>query len=217
MTIDYSLMFSKIALLVVGCGLATAAFGQRGPDWMRSEADTSYVRDLSRDLTTRLYFSRKYAGYGVRDYRQRQELLYRPNSRLNVGIGFNYAFAGVNIAVNLPGANNDDDRYGPTRFLDAQSHLYLPRFAVDLYLQRYEGYYLNKPQTGSKTGSRAARTRSAATCARRASASTCSTFSTTGAFRTGRRTCRTRGRKKAPARSCSAANGTSSGCGPTLR
>jgi hypothetical protein len=139
-------MFSKIVLLVVGCGLGTAAFGQRGPDWMRSETDTSYVRDLSRDLTTRLYFSRKYTGYGVRDYRQRQELLYRPNSRLNVGIGFNYAFAGVNIAVNLPGANNDDDRYGQTRFLDAQSHVYLPRFALDVYLQHYRGYYLNKPQ-----------------------------------------------------------------------
>lgn len=140
--------FSKIAVLaaVVGCGLGTAASAQRGPAWFRSEVDTAYVRDLSLDLTTRLYFSRKYTGYGVRDYRQRQELLYRPNSRLNVGIGVNYAFAGVNIGVNLPGVNDDDDRYGRTRFLDAQSHLYLPRFALDLYLQRYEGYYLNRPQ-----------------------------------------------------------------------
>jgi hypothetical protein len=74
-------MFSKIAVLVaVGCGLGTAALAQRGPAWFRSEADTAYVRDLSRDLTTRLYLSRKYTGYGVRDYRQRQELLYRPTA-----------------------------------------------------------------------------------------------------------------------------------------
>jgi len=140
-------MSFKFAVLVaMGCCVGTAAWGQRLPDWMRSETDTTYVRDLSRDLTTRLFFSRKYTGYGVRDYRQRRELLFRPNSRLNVGIGFNYAFAGVNIGMNLPGANDDDNRYGRTRFLDAQSHLYLPRFALDLYLQRYEGYYLNKPQ-----------------------------------------------------------------------
>ncbi len=139
-------MFNWTVLLLVGCGLGTAAVAQQGPAWFRSEVDTAYVRDHSRDLTTRLYFSRKYTGYGVRDYRQRQELLYRPNSRLNVGIGFNYAFAGLNIGVNMPGVNNDDDRYGRTRFLDAQSHLYLPRFALDLYLQRYEGYYLNRPQ-----------------------------------------------------------------------
>ena len=140
-------MSFKFAVLVaVGCCVGTAAWGQRGPDWLRSETDTNYVRDLSQDLTTRFYFSRKYAGYAVRDYGQRQELIYRPNSRLNVGIGFNYAFAGVNLGVNLPGANNDNDRYGRTRFLDAQSHLYLPRFALDLYVQRYEGYYLNRPQ-----------------------------------------------------------------------
>jgi hypothetical protein len=132
--------------LLIGCGLGTAAFGQQGPAWFRSEADTAYVRDHSRDLTARLYFSRKYSGYAVRDYRQRQELLYRPNDRLNVGIGLNYGFAGLNLGVNMPGVNNDDARYGQTRYLDAQSHLYLPRFALDVYLQHYRGYYLNKPQ-----------------------------------------------------------------------
>jgi hypothetical protein len=114
---------------------------------MQSEADTVYVRDYSRDLTTRLYFSRKYTGYGVRDYRQRQELLYRPNDRLNGGIGLNYGFIGLNLGINIPGVNNDDELYGQTRYLDAQSHLYLPRFALDLYLQHYRGYYLNKPQS----------------------------------------------------------------------
>jgi hypothetical protein len=140
-------MFFKIVVLaVVGCGLGTATLAQRGPAWFRSEADTAYVRDLSEDLTTRLFLSRKYTGYGVRDYRQRQELLYRPNDRLNVGVGINYAFLGLNLGVNMPGVNDDDERYGQTRYLDAQSHLYLPRFALDLYLQRYQGYYLNKPQ-----------------------------------------------------------------------
>ncbi len=140
-------MLLKIALsIVVGCGLGTAVLAQRGPAWMRSETDTAYIRDYSRDLTTRFYFSRKYTGYGVRDYQQRQELLYRPNDRFNVGIGINYAFVGLNLGVNIPLVNDDDDRYGQTRYLDAQSHLYLPRLAVDLYLQHYRGYYLNKPQ-----------------------------------------------------------------------
>jgi hypothetical protein len=132
-----------LSALAVPCPGAQA---QNRFSWLKTDVDTSYVRDYTRDLTARLYFSRKYAGYGVRDYRQNQELLYRPNHRLNFGVGLNYYFLGLNLGVNMPFVNNDDDRYGQTRYLDAQSHIYLSKFTVDLYLQYYKGHYLSKPQ-----------------------------------------------------------------------
>jgi hypothetical protein len=127
-------------------GTAFPAFSQTRPPRTTPVTDTAYVRDFTHDLTARLYFSRKYTRYGIRDYRQNQEIRYRPNDRLNFGVGLNYYFLGLNIGVNMPLVNDDDDRYGNTKYLDAQSHIYLSWLAADLYLQYYQGYYLANPQ-----------------------------------------------------------------------
>lgn len=104
--------------------------------------DTTYIADYHNELIVRGFGSRKYTTYSLQDKGFDEKLRYRPNSPFNVGIGFNYKMIGINLGFNLP-IINDSKIYGKTRFLDLQSHVYGRKLIVDLYLQRYKGFYLS--------------------------------------------------------------------------
>jgi hypothetical protein len=103
--------------------------------------DKRYIADYHNEFTFRIFGSSKYTNYGLRDKGFAENLKYRPNSPFNVGFGFNYRILGINAGFNLPLINDTKER-GKTRFLDIQSHLYGRKLIVDVYLQRYKGFYL---------------------------------------------------------------------------
>jgi hypothetical protein len=128
-----------VLLLVLSSSVSAQ---QRWKKLFLTENDPAYIEDHTRDLTVRIYGSRKYTYYDMVDKRLKEELLYRPNTSNNVGFGFNYKFLGINFGFKLPFINNDDDKYGKTKYLDLQSHLYLRKLVIDFYGQYYKGYYL---------------------------------------------------------------------------
>lgn len=103
--------------------------------------DKKYIADYHKELTIRTFGSRKYATYGLHDKGFAQNIQYRPNSPFNVGVGINYRIIGLNLGFNLPVINNNTER-GETKFIDLQSHLYGRKLIIDLYLQRYKGFYM---------------------------------------------------------------------------
>jgi hypothetical protein len=109
---------------------------------LATKQDTSYVVDYSKMITARLFASKKYSNFTIHDT-QSHTLRYRPNDRLNFGIGFNYSVIGLNVGINFPFINNDDGKYGKSRYLDLQSHIYIPKLAIDLIGQFYKGFYLS--------------------------------------------------------------------------
>jgi hypothetical protein len=130
-----------VVWLLVCVALPRVATAQKILQLIRVENDSNYVEDHTEDLTLRLFGSRKYTYYDMKDRGLKEEVLYRPNANNNVGFGFNYKFIGVNFAFNLPFINDDDDKYGKTKYLDLQAHLYLRKLVVDFYGQYYKGYY----------------------------------------------------------------------------
>lgn len=131
------MMMRNAVLLVLMAVPVTTASAQ----WYKTENDTAYVADYTRDLTVRLYGSRKYNYYDLKDSRLKKELLYRPNTGTNLGFGVNYKFVGLNIGFNFPFINDHKSEFGDTKYVDLQAHLYLRKFVVDFYGQYYEGYY----------------------------------------------------------------------------
>ncbi|GEP93768.1 DUF4421 domain-containing protein [Chitinophaga cymbidii] len=117
------------------------AFVPATAQWYKTVNDSAYVEDYTQDLTVRVYGSRKYNYYDLKDRDPKKELLYRPNTGTNLGFGANYKFVGLNIGFNFPFINNRHDKYGETKYLDLQAHLYLRKFVVDFYGQYYKGYY----------------------------------------------------------------------------
>lgn len=127
----------SIVLLAVLFVFASTSSAQ----WYKTDNDTAYVEDYTNDLTVRLFGSRKYNYYDLKDNDLKQEVLYRPNTSTNLGFGVNYKFIGINIGLNFPFVNDRNDKYGKTKYLDLQSHLYVRKFVLDFYGQYYQGYY----------------------------------------------------------------------------
>jgi hypothetical protein len=111
--------------------------------WLNSKPDSSYVQNNPRDLILRVYASQKYSDQTLVDRGENTSLRYRPSNGYAVGLGFNYKFLGVNIGTVFPFAQPDINRYGTTKYLDLQSHLYLRAFTVDFYTGYYKGLYLS--------------------------------------------------------------------------
>lgn len=131
-----------VLVLVLSLSASAASAQQRLKRLLQTENDSAYIEDHTEDLTVRLFGSRKYTYYDMVDKRLKEEVLYRPNTSNNIGFGVNYKFIGINIGFKLPFINNDDDKYGKTKYLDLQSHLYLRKLVIDFYGQYYKGYYL---------------------------------------------------------------------------
>lgn len=104
--------------------------------------DTANISDHVRDLVVRVYGSNKFTRLGIGKYGEDRWVQYKPNSNYNTGFGFNYRYLGINIGFKTPGINEDNDKYGRTKYLDLQSYVYMRKLCLDVYAQTYQGYYL---------------------------------------------------------------------------
>lgn len=115
--------------------------------WLSLKPDTSYIQNNQNDLILRVYASQKYSAQTIIDRGEKVSLGYRPSNGYVVGFGFNYKFLGINLGTVFPFAQPDINRYGKTKYLDFQSHLYLRIFTVDFYTGYYKGAYLANSAT----------------------------------------------------------------------
>lgn len=106
--------------------------------------DSTYVLDYTHMLTTRVYMSTKFNAMTVDDRKEASHLEYRPNNRVNLGVGASYRALTLNIGIGFPFLNDDDSLRGETKYLDAQANMYGRRFAINLFAQFYQGYYIDQ-------------------------------------------------------------------------
>jgi hypothetical protein len=105
--------------------------------------DTLYVYDFSKIVTGRVYSSTKNNRMVLGGRQAAKDLDYRPNNRINLGVGASYRALTLNLGFPVPFLNTDDEVRGKTRYLDAQANIYTKRTATNLFLQVFGGYYLN--------------------------------------------------------------------------
>lgn len=104
--------------------------------------DSTYIENYSTRLTVRAYSSVKSEHLWFNDRDIGRRLNYEPNNRTILGIGVNHGLLGVNLGFNFPFINDDDDRFGRTRFVNLTSRVFGRRIVIDGYLQFYKGFYL---------------------------------------------------------------------------
>lgn len=110
-----------------------------------ADYDTLYIKSYTDLLAVKLYGVTKSNEIRHVDDFTNQSINYKPNDKFNIGIGFNYKWLGLDLAFNVLSINDDDDQFGKTDRFDVQSNVYLRKFAMDLNVQLYEGYYVNNP------------------------------------------------------------------------
>ncbi|MBK7943983.1 MAG: DUF4421 domain-containing protein [Flavobacteriales bacterium] len=106
--------------------------------------DSTYVMDLTHQVTGRLYFNNKFNALDLDDRKLGSHIEYRPNTNVNFGVGISYRSLTLNIGLGVPALNRDDSLRGRTSYLDAQANVFGRRFAINLFAQLYRGYYINE-------------------------------------------------------------------------
>jgi hypothetical protein len=136
-----SLLLARAVVFISGAFASTMAGAQVTSRTV--DVDTSYVKDYSHLLTGRTFLSTKFNAFRIDPISEGKALLYRPNYRINMGIGVSYRKFTLNLGFAIPFVNRDDDRYGRTRYLDAQANLLSPERATNIFLQVFRGYHLS--------------------------------------------------------------------------
>jgi len=131
-----------LLLILIGFNYSKSQGQGNLEKWLTLKPDSSFVQNNQHDLILRVYASQKYSSQTITDHGEKMSLDYRPSNGYVVGLGFNYKFLGVNIGTIFPFAQPDNNRYGKTKYLDFQSHLYLRFLTVDFYTGYYKGMYL---------------------------------------------------------------------------
>ena len=112
------------------------------------DIDTLYVKDYSHLLTMRVYNSTKFNTFTIGSNGGTRDLVFKPNNKINMGVGASYRRLTLNLGFGIPFINNDDARYGRTRYLDAQANILSPERATNLFLQVFKGYYISSHERG---------------------------------------------------------------------
>lgn len=102
--------------------------------------DGAYIKNYADSLTTRVYAIRKFSEIDLSS-KNGNDIVWKSNDNLNLGVGFNYKWLGLNVAVKSPFINNDDSTYGKTESFNLITNIYLRKMGFDFYIQHIKGFY----------------------------------------------------------------------------
>ena len=104
--------------------------------------DSSYYVTYPNSITARIYLSKKYAPVTLPATGNVEDIIYKPNTKLNLGIGATYKNYTLNIAYGFGFLNKNYNDKGATKGLDLHFHLFPNKLTVDLLGVFHKGYYL---------------------------------------------------------------------------
>lgn len=102
--------------------------------------DTTFYSTFTNQLSTRIYFSRKFTSLALDRLNSISGEKFQPNTTTNFGIGTTYQNFTLNLAYGF-GVLNPDVGKGKTRYLDLQAHFFPQKYAIDFFGQFYNGFY----------------------------------------------------------------------------
>ena len=112
-------------------------------DEKEGELDSAYVKDHSEMLGVRLFTSTKYNALRIGNKNDGDDLVYRPTNQFNIGIGASYKKFTLNLGTGIPFVTTERrEKFGHSRYLDAQANIFSPERATNLFLQFFKGYHL---------------------------------------------------------------------------
>ncbi len=132
----YSAFFPFIIIFCSSLIIPSFTEAQKTPDH-----DTTYYVTYPDIIVGRFYFSKKYASFILPAANDEQDLEYKPNTLLTMGIGATYNNLTLNISYGFGFLNHDDEK-GKTKSIDLQAHFFPRKWALDLLAIRHKRLYL---------------------------------------------------------------------------
>jgi len=126
------------------------------------EENKKSIENFDNRLTIRPYFQASLLKLNVKRYekvptniteqeeeRYTDTITYEPNSLVNGGMRISYLGFGFSFTRTLDQSARDKEVYGETEYSDYQIYYYGRKFGVEVFYQKYEGFYLDDSDTFS--------------------------------------------------------------------
>ncbi|MHA3789964.1 DUF4421 family protein [Flavobacterium hauense] len=120
-------MIFRLPVLLIAVLICQSSFGQ-------SVVDTTYIGQYPHKMMVKAYISR--SGIEI----EHNKKGYSPNNPTRLGIGFSLKNTVVNLSSSF-GIFPVEKDLGKTRSVDFQIHNYGRKFLIDLFYQKYKGFY----------------------------------------------------------------------------
>jgi hypothetical protein len=109
------------------------------------QQDTTYYETFPNKTTVRLYLSKKYVHLNFPSNGSAEDLEYKANPKLNLGVGVTIKNVSINLFNGFGFLNPNSDEKGKTKGFNFQVHVYPHKWAIDLMYVAPKGYHL-EPQ-----------------------------------------------------------------------
>lgn len=109
------------------------------PYLCEAQSDTTYIKPFTNKLSLRSYLSLKFIS--MQQETNGEVKTFTPNTPMNLGVGISINNTIVDFSYGYGlGFMREDDK-GKTKAFDFQIHNYGRKFIIDLFIQKYRGFY----------------------------------------------------------------------------
>ncbi|WP_255680810.1 DUF4421 family protein [Flavobacterium pisciphilum] len=103
------------------------------------QVDSSYIKPFENNLSIRSYLSMKFISMKQKVEGETKDFM--PNTPMNLGFGVSINNTIINLSYGYGLNFMKDKEKGKTKALDFQIHNYGRKFIIDLFIQKYRGFY----------------------------------------------------------------------------
>lgn len=107
-----------------------------------AQVDSTYIGFYGQGIAPRTFIARDFI-YMVQETKGAEDKTYMPNNPVKLGLGLSINNSVVNIGYGYGFDFLRDRSLGKTKSFDFQYHYYGRKFVADLFVQEYEGFYLD--------------------------------------------------------------------------
>ncbi len=112
-----------------------------------AQRDSMYIKSYSKVFSAKEFVYSNQMELTIHSNQNNEHTTYSPNNTNGIGIGLiydNYQVS-LNSGSNLVNLTNSGKK---SRFTDLQIHRFGKRYAIDLFMQQYQGFYFDNPTAG---------------------------------------------------------------------
>ena len=107
-----------------------------------AQENNAYITDYKQKLIITGFTAKEFLDISLKN--QEQNLIYKPNNPLEFGLGFSWKNTFLSFAYGYGFDFMRDKKRGKTESLDLQYHHYSRKYIFDLFMQRYNGFYMEE-------------------------------------------------------------------------
>lgn len=109
------------------------------PHFCLGQIDTTYIKPFDNKLSIRTYLSMKFLSMEQETGGEIKKFM--PNTPMSLGLGVSVNNTIINLSYGHGLSFMKDAEKGKTKALDFQIHNYGRKFIIDLFIQKYHGFY----------------------------------------------------------------------------